>query len=149
MREHPSIGMPREATTVSFYDQWDLKHVIASDFLVRQLKPWLIEVWEPLRTKAPNPNLALAYCCYIRTVIFYVRPYQTREWHHLYRWKDGWEADKPGSALEEWDRADSQLSWDTILEWNGERFKTGGGTVFWSRKRWWMKHWARRVNAIS
>lgn len=27
----------------------------------------LIEVWEPLPTKAPNPNLAQPYCCYANT----------------------------------------------------------------------------------
>jgi hypothetical protein len=43
----------------------------------------LIEVWEPLSVKAPNPNLAQPYCCYGNTVIFYFRPYVIRPWHHF------------------------------------------------------------------
>ena len=48
-------------------------------------RPWLLTVWEPLTTKVPNPNLAYPHCCYINTVIFYVRPHVVRPWHHLWR----------------------------------------------------------------
>jgi hypothetical protein len=47
--------------------------------------PWLLEIWEPLTTKVPNPNLVQPHCCYINTVIFYARPHVVRPWHHFWR----------------------------------------------------------------
>ncbi|ABF42377.1 hypothetical protein Acid345_3376 [Candidatus Koribacter versatilis Ellin345] len=121
-----------------------LEDQIASGWLVEQPKPWLIEITEPLTSKVPNPNLAIAYCCYINTVIFYVRPYQVRTWHHFWRCGASLRAEKPGSTFDEWGRVDSALRWDQIVTWKGEEFECGGGQVFWAHKRWWMKRWARR-----
>lgn len=128
-------------------------------FRVEVIKPWLLEVWEPLSTKVPNPNLALAYCCYLNTVIWYVRPYTVRPWHHLWttdhrstcipRIGCVWHAEKPGSHLEEWGREDYHLTWDVRFTYNGTDFDAGGGSVEYLGKGlgWWMKHYARRRKA--
>ena len=67
---------------ITLYDQWDK---FTRTWPLFQERPWLLTIWEPLKTKAPNPNLAAPYCCYINTVIFYVRPHTVRPWHHLWR----------------------------------------------------------------
>lgn len=114
-------------------------------------KPWLLDVWEPLNTKAPCPDKTQPYCCYIRTVIFYVNPYIVRPWHHF--WRDGRGklcVEKPGGMFEEWDRVEHRITWDTPIEWKGETFLCGGGTVIWRKGRgWWMKFWARRKRSES
>jgi hypothetical protein len=122
---------------------------IEKDWPVVVERPWLLEIWEPLRTKAPNPCIAQPFCCYSITVIFYLRPYTTREWHHFYRWKDGWHIEKPGSHLEEWDRAETVLDWHSAIEFNGERFEMTSGRVLWKNKRWWMRHGARRLQTLE
>ena len=114
-------------------------------WMVEAEKPWRFTIWELLETKAPSPALARPYCCYISTVIFYLRPAIVRPWHRL--WHDGTRlrAQKPGGHLEEWDRVDARMTWDTPI-WRGPvEFRCGGGQVVWHRRRWWMKHWARRV----
>ena len=104
-----------------------------------------IELWEPLRTIAPCPDNARPYCCYWKTVIFYVRPYIVRPWHHLWRDARGHlRADKPGRYYEEWERIETVLYWDLPVEFSGTRFLCGGGTVFWRHRRWWMKRTAWR-----
>lgn len=109
-----------------------------------QEKPWLLEVWELLKTKAPNPTICQPYCCYFRTVIFYLKPYVIRPWHHFWNCRGRLKAEKPGHHFEQWDEIEYALVWDTPLEFNGERFEVGGGTVIWRNKQWWMRHWARR-----
>ncbi len=110
------------------------------------VRPWLIDIWEPLRTKAPCPDKARPYCCYLRTVIFYVGPrHIVRPWHHIYRWKNGWSWDKPGMHYEEWDQVEYDLTWDDPFDWCGQRFIVGGGRVTWRLSQWWMKHNARRA----
>lgn len=117
---------------------------MSTDVRVVEKKPWLLEVWEPLKTKAPNPNIAQPYCCYVRTVIFYVRPYVVRPWHRLWESRGRLNAQKPGQDYERWDQIEYALTWNDPFEWNGQRFEIGGGTVIWKEKRWWMRHWARR-----
>jgi hypothetical protein len=100
------------------------------DFIFDQdlARPWLLTIWEPLRTKAPGPHLSRAYCCYINTVIFYRRPAIVRQ--HSYFWRDGrgrWHASAPGSAYEEWDHIDTALTWDVKLRYAGDVFRVGGG----------------------
>lgn len=106
----------------------------------------LIEVWEPLPTKAPNPNLAQPYCCYVNTVIFYVRPYVVRPWHHYWICNGKRKAEKPGHSYEEWDRVETKLR-DGIVEYEGRRFRCYNGRVVWKHKRWWMKREARLVRS--
>jgi hypothetical protein len=121
---------------------------------VVELAPWRLEIWEPLTCKVPNPNLAQPYCCYISTVIFYVRPFTVRPWHHIWSTEEPsryihrigcrWHAEKPSRTFEEWGRVDAVLTWDTPFDWKGERFIVGGGEVVYRSGWWWMKHTARR-----
>jgi hypothetical protein len=132
---------------------WPLDMRLDDDFIFDRdaARPWLLTIWEPLRTKAPGPHLSRAYCCYINTVIFYCRPAIVRRHSHL--WRDGlgrWKASAPGGGYEEWDHIDTALTWDVKLHYNGDDFIVGGGTVMWTnepdhgRRRWWMKRNARR-----
>ena len=112
-----------------------------------EIKPWLLDVWELLDTKAPCPDKCQPYCCYMQTVIFYHRPYIVRPWSHLWNCNGKLRAEKPGRHYEEWGRCETTLTWDTPVEYNGERFLIGGGTVVWKNRRWWMRHRARREAA--
>lgn len=103
----------------------------------------LIEVWEPLPTKAPNPSIAQPYCCYYRTVIFYLRPYVVRPWHHMWICNSKRKASPPGSMYEEWDRIETTLHHESVIEHEGRRFRIYNGRVVWKNKRWWMKRDAR------
>lgn len=116
------------------------------DWPVHTERPWMVEIWEPLQTKAPNPCIAMPYCCYINTVIFYLRPYTTRPWSTPCFNTNGslWYIEKPGVIFEEWGRAETVITWHTVLELNGREFDPVGGRVVWKRKRWWMRRWARR-----
>lgn len=73
-----------------------------------QDKPWLLTVWELLPTKAPCPDKTQPYCCYVRTVIFYLKPYVVRPWHHIVNWRGKYEASAPG-CFEEWGRVEYVL----------------------------------------
>lgn len=108
----------------------------------------LIEVWEPLPTKAPNPNLAQPYCCYANTVIFYVRPYTARPWHHYWICNGKRRAEKPGHSYEKWDEVESALR-DAVIEYEGREFRCYNGRVVWKNKQWWMKRDARAVREES
>lgn len=103
----------------------------------------LIEVWEPLPTKAPNPSIAQPYCCYANTVIFYLRPYVVRPWHHFWICNGKRRAEKPGGSFEKWDEIETTLR-DGIVEYEGRKFRCYNGRVVWRHKRWWMKRDARR-----
>lgn len=117
-----------------------------------RIKPWLLAIWEPLITKAPGPHLAHAYCCYIKTVIFYHEPHIVRPWSKLYQGANGkWHSSSPGS-FEEWDQIESRMTWDDQVVFNGEVFEVLGGRVMWTHapgqpRRWWMRHGARRKQA--
>lgn len=102
-----------------------------SDCLARTLpgRPWLLQLWEPIHTKAPSPARCQPYCCYIRTVIFYHRPYIVDR-HHGFTW---------------FDKVETRLSWDDVVEFEGTQFTISGGSVNWDGKRWWMKRTCRRV----
>ena len=104
----------------------------------------LIEVWELLATKAPNPNLAQPYCCYANTVIFYVRPYVVRPWHHFWICNGKRRAERPGGSFEKWDEIETTLR-DAVVEHEGRKFKCYNGRVVWRNKRWWMKRDAKRL----
>jgi hypothetical protein len=118
---------------------------IRHDWPVHTEKPWLVEIWEPLTTKVPNPCIAQPYCCYINTVIFYLRPYVVRPWHRFWICNGQRRAEKPGGAFEEWGRCETVITWNSVLEVNGQRFEPMGGGARWKQKRWWMRRWARRV----
>jgi hypothetical protein len=129
---------------------WPLDLKLPHDSIFDQdaARPWLLTIWEPLQTKAPGPHLASAYCCYIKTVIFYCRPHRQRQYTTLCRANGRWHPSKPG--YEEWDQIETCLTWDVQILYAGELFIVGGGQVLWTnepdhgRRRWWMKRTARR-----
>lgn len=121
-----------------------------SDCLVLRPKPFRLVIFEPLRTKAPSPALALPHCCYIQTVIFYHRPYIQRPWKT--RWRSNGRLQACDAGFEEWGKVETRLSWEDTVNFEDEDFKVGGGRVIWGAapngsRRWWMAHAARRVPA--
>lgn len=114
-----------------------------SDCLVSRPRPWLLVIWEPLPTKAPGPHLAQPHCCYIKTVIFYHRPYIVG-WPRGYRDRAGqFHRDGNGGFIE-WDKIETRLTWDDVVEYQHAEFAIGGGRVVWSHRGWWMLRGARR-----
>jgi hypothetical protein len=111
--------------------------------------PWFIIVWEPLNTKAPDPNLVSPYCCYIKTIVFYVRGYIVNPFTHLWKSNSGWHAESPGHRFMEWDECESALTWEDRVVWQGKEFEVGSGRVIYWHKRWWMRHWARTPKQIE
>lgn len=103
----------------------------------------LIEVWELLETKAPNPGKTQPYCCYVNTVIFYLRPYVVRQWYHFWDCNGKRRAERPGSSYEEWDRIDTKMRRDSVVTFNGRQFRCYNGRVMWRNRRWWMRREAR------
>ncbi len=113
--------------------------------------PWFIVIWEPLTTKVPNPQLARPHCCYARSVIFYVRPWMSRPFIHLYniskhRRPSGWSYSGPNTVLQEWAHVQHTLTFDDRIEFEGEEFNVASGYVVWKNKKWWFCSSARRVN---
>jgi hypothetical protein len=121
----------------------DYRTIDISDCLVSRPKPWLLVIWEPLQTKAPAPPKAAPYCCYIKTVVFYHSPYIVRPWKRLYRGA-GNRLQACRAGFEQWDQIETRLTWDDLVAFEGETFELGGGTVVWAKRRWWMRHGARR-----
>ena len=113
-----------------------------SDVLVTRPRPWLLDIWEPLHTKAPSPPKAAPFCCYINTVIFYHFPHIVPPWGTP--WKSNGRWNMVRSSFVEWDRIESRLTWDAPVEFEGEMFLIGGGRVVWRRNAWWMLRGARR-----
>lgn len=112
---------------------------------------WLLTVWEPLITKAPGPHLAQAFCCYIRTVVFYGASYVVWPYPRLYSSHGRIRADSEPTFLQ-WDQIDTRLARDDMVEHAGELWACEGGRVLWARldrsgerRRWWMRHSFRRV----
>lgn len=109
----------------------------------------LIEVWEPLTAKVPNPNLTRVWCCYINTVIFYVRPVVMRPWSHFWVCNRERRATPPNSVYEEWGRVETVLRIDSTIEFEGRKFRIYNGRVVWKNKQWWMKREARAVKEAA
>jgi len=105
-------------------------------------RPWLLQLWEPILTKAPSPARCQPWCCYIQTVIFYHRPYIPGRWSAS-RWSDGrLHVDRGGFV--EFDQVETRLSWDHVVRFDGDLFVIAGGRVAWRHQRWWMFRSARR-----
>ena len=118
-----------------------------SDCLVSREKAWLLDIWEPLHTKAPAPPKAQPYCCYSRTVIFYHFPLICSPWVKLFRFGDGpVERNSSPGHFDEWDKVETRLQWDDVVEFEGELFEITSGQVLWKARRWWMRRGARRVS---
>jgi hypothetical protein len=120
-----------------------------SDCLVSRVRPWILVIWEPLRTVAPSPALCAPWCCYICTVIFYATP-------HVHELRRRYWRDKTGvlrlskGGFEQYDQVETRLIGGEdgdIVTFEGEQFTIGGGSVRWARKRWWMCRCARRKRA--
>jgi hypothetical protein len=110
-------------------------------------REWLIDIWEPLHTKAPAPPKAAPFCCYSQTVIFYHSPYIVWPWGGW--WKDqggNVRAPQHGSGYLQWDQIDTRIGWhDRFTRGiSPDVFEVGGGRVFWCRGRWWMYRQLRR-----
>lgn len=114
-----------------------------SDILVSRPCDHMLILWEPLPTKAPGPHLTQPWCCYVNTVIFYVRPHITAK-PKPWRDREGVLHHGEVGCFYEWDRVETRFGWDALIEHDGWLFKTGGGTVRWAQRRWWMQQWARR-----
>ncbi len=118
-----------------------------SDCVVSRPRPWMLVIWEPLRTKAPSPPKAAAWCCYIQTVIFYHSPYIASPWVKLYPWRGRINRNSSPGHFEEWDTVETRLAGEDVVAFEGERFVCGGGSVVWKRGRWWAVRTARREAA--
>jgi hypothetical protein len=114
-----------------------------------------IDIFEPLDANAPSPALAQPHCCYIRTIIFYHRPYICSPWRKLWRGAGGrLKAERSCGHFEQWGAIDYRLAAADLVEFDGDRFEVTSGRVLWTvrrgdplGRRWWMHHGARRVGA--
>lgn len=98
-----------------------------SDCIITKLKPWLIEVIEPLETDAPAE--AGPFCCYSQTVIFYKLPY----------------TDDGTGNYDRWDELETRLRLDDVLNFEGDEFLISGGHIKRHNEKWVMSFSARRV----
>jgi hypothetical protein len=146
LERHP-VGRPGVAF-VGGGAPFDRRHPGLDDCIASKARDWLLVMWEPLHTKAPGPSRASPYCCYLRTVIFYHSPHIVSPWVTFYRDNRG--ALKRGSdggrSFVQWDEIETRLNWDDAVEFEGEVFRIGGGSVVWAAKRWWMRRQARRID---
>lgn len=119
-------------------------------------RPWLMTGWEKLRIHAPNPSLCRPWCCYINTVIFYVRPHQTlpptRYLTDLEFLPNGEtrrlerrviKRNKVGSFAT-YGSIETSLSHETIVEHAGELFDVQTWRIIWCRPSWWVRYTFRR-----
>lgn len=108
----------------------------------------MLDVVERLPTKAPGPHLARPYCCYIKTIIFYVWPHRVNPFARWWKDRSGkWREGDVGSFYE-WDRLESSLAWDTVFEFDGKKYVASGpNRVFWKHGAWWMQHSAREFQS--
>jgi hypothetical protein len=121
-----------------------------SDCLAIMPRRHRLIVWEPLLTDAPGPHLAQAYCCYLQTVIFYHSPYIKSPWIKLFPANGRWHRNSSPGHFEQWDEIETRIGWNDRLEYRGLIFENGSGRVLWThapgqRRRWWMRHWLRRL----
>jgi hypothetical protein len=52
---------------------------------------------------------------------------------------------RDGRSFIEWERVEHSYPCDTVIDWEGQRWRVGTGEVFRHRKQWWMKHWAHLI----
>lgn len=81
-----------------------------------------------------SPAIAMPYCCYFNTVIFYIWPFQTK---------------RDGITYREWERVDYRLFCDAEFIFDGKLYRAGGGTVIRRRGEWWMLHRADLVEGCA
>jgi hypothetical protein len=114
----------------------------------------LIDLFEPLETKAPGPALTDPHCCYLRSIIFYCRPYICSPWRKLWRCRGRLVANSSAGDFADWGQIEHRFASGDIVEFDGDLFEVSGGRVVWTARpgdplgrRWWMHHGARRVGA--
>lgn len=118
------------------------------DVLVSEARPWRLVLWEPIPTKAPGPHLSSPFCCYLRTVIFYHRPYTTSFAKITPRPGKKWW--RSTGTFFEWDQIETRLGWSALITYRGDVWEPQGGRVVWARhpitrqRGWWMRWSARR-----
>lgn len=144
LEERAPCGAPGLIEVSTFAGRERAGRIDLSDCLVSRPAPRRLVIWEPLPTKAPSPALAQPFCCYIQTVIFYLRPYILRPWKRRWRDRSG-RLRACSAAYEEWDKVETRLTHRDVVEFEGEQFDIWGGTVKWARGRWWMCRTARRL----
>ncbi|MEA3264184.1 MAG: hypothetical protein U9R07_11955 [Pseudomonadota bacterium] len=118
---------------------------VISDCLAERLpgRPWLLQVWEPLLTKAPSPARCSPYCCYARTVIFYHRPYISAPARPS-RFGGKWHWCRPGDGFVKFDQIETRLGNEDLVEFDGDIFEIGCGRIMWHHQRWWLHTSGRR-----
>ncbi|RXF75055.1 hypothetical protein [Hansschlegelia zhihuaiae] len=121
-----------------------------SDCLVVRPRPWILTIWEPLETNAPSPTLARPYCCLLNTVIFYDAQYRKMLWSTFYCAST--DRLRRGGVLDfyRFDTVKTRLLCEQPVVFERETFIVGCGRVLWAshgrdRRRWWMRHPARRA----
>jgi len=125
--------------------RWTRGRPDLSDCIAETLpgRPWLLQLWEPIHTKAPSPARCQPYCCYIATVIFYHRPYISRR-GKPWRCNGRWHWIPAPAGFEQYDEVECRLHWDDVVRFEGTDFQIGGGRVIWHGQQWWMARTARR-----
>lgn len=122
--------------------QFDLSKILVSRVTTH---PWFIIMWEPLTTKVPNPNLVRVWCCYVKTVIFYLRPYTVEQFH-----RKGYRGPvKPGHEYAKWAQIETAFRCDDVVKWEGGMFKVGAGRIRYANGQWWCVQNARRHQPAS
>jgi hypothetical protein len=121
-------------------DRGDISHVQA---IRVESHPWFIMLWEPLKTKAPGPHLTYVWTCYINTVIFYQRGHILRPFTTPLIGRP-WRFEAPNCRYQEWDKVESSLRCDAVVEFEKELYRCHPGQVVWKKKRWWIRRAARR-----
>jgi hypothetical protein len=145
-------GEPEQLQPIYLGACWDQPGVVnIGDCLAwqRAERPWLLHVWEPLRTKAPATPRAGPFCCYIQTIIFYHEPY-IADWPRGGRDRNGiFHPDWNSRGFIQWDQIESRMAINDVVKYRGDLFEIGSGHVIWCGKqlRWWMHHGARRKRA--
>lgn len=126
--EEVPAGEPGSITLLDFFPRSQQAKALTA---VRvQRSPWFIIIWEKLTDTVPGPEVTQPYCCYVRTVIFYEKPYRVNE---------------EKKEFFEWYRVDSTLRPDDVVEFEGERFEVGTGQIVWYEGAWYCREWARRI----
>jgi hypothetical protein len=110
-------------------------------------RPWLLDVWERLATKAPSPALTVPYCWGIREISFYVRGWLVRPYSFSRGRDGGVHIERPARSYQEWDRVQHRLGCNERIEYRRQTFECGCGAVQWCGRGlgWWMRYQARSI----
>lgn len=96
--------------------------------------PWFLIFWEELKIDTPKHSKVQPWCCYIRTIIFYHKP---------------WKEDKEKRAYVDYGKVEHFLHCDDLIKYEGELFDMGTGRVVSFEGKWYFVSWARRQKLIE